>query len=136
MAAIQPSCRDQAEHSVAEELEPLVVSWELLLVGGGTMNPGGFERRAVLELVAEALLEGRLATALRRTAGHRSSCHQPLLPNRRSRSRSSILRTIGLPCGQAKGSSQAKSSSINDSISAADSAWCILTAALHAVLAA
>ena len=56
-AAEEPAGGDQTEHRVAQELEALVVLLQPLFVGEGGVGQGLLEQRAILEPVAEPLLE-------------------------------------------------------------------------------
>lgn len=56
-SSVEPVGRDQAEDGVSQELEPLVVFPESVLVGEGSVGQGLVEQAAILEPVAEALFE-------------------------------------------------------------------------------
>ena len=100
VALVEPLGRDQPEHRVAQELQPLVVLRHPLLVGEGAVGQGELQQVQPLEAVPEALLEGGGGPAAEEPW---KACYPKgqRRPKRRSRSESVICRTIGRPCGQA-----------------------------------
>ncbi len=56
-AVEEPAGRDESKHRVAQELEALVLLLQALFVGVGGVGQGLLEQRAILEPVAEPLLD-------------------------------------------------------------------------------
>ena len=57
MAAEEGIRADQTEHGISQKLEPFVVLVEAPLIGKGTVGQSQFEQGAVVEPVAQPVLE-------------------------------------------------------------------------------